>query len=372
MVTRIKKVEEAIPLPDGWEMKVAPPTEPEDDESPADRVVEMLRGSMGAERAAVKLYRLSNTGEEFCTEYSPGDFEQLGLDGVRKEWGSGQYAIRLYATNPETGKFARRASQTVKIADAPRRLDVVAPAPTQNTELVHIFESIQKNQEMMLRALTERPPAPDPMSEMTKMLSMMTMMREAMGLNSQPQQKSSIGEIVEAIKELKSAKSLIDNEPEEKEETLTSMIPQVLEVIKTGMTQQQQQQPPADYSVPVVTLPPSLASMPVEMQAQPHPQPQSQSEQEDEQMLILKLLADKRHIQKFIDDKKTPLEAATWIHESASDELIALIAEDQWFEALSNVMAEAKTHEVWLKATRAIVMQKLKDDGYFDEVAAPE
>jgi hypothetical protein len=325
----------------------------------------MLRGSLGEERASVKLYRLIATGEEFCSEYPPADFELLGLDGIRKEWGPGKYSIRLYATNPTTNKFARRATQTVLIADAPKRYDNTAPIQ-QNNDLARVFESIQKNQEMMLRAITERPPAPDASTEMMKMLTMMKMMREAMGMDSQPQQKSSIGEIVEAIKELKSAKSLIDNEPEEKEESLTSMIPQVLEVIKTGMSQQNQQQP-VDNSMPLVTLPDSYAQNPQTLQ---HPQPELPKETEN--MFILKLLNDKAKIEKLIADKKTSDEGATWIIDEASDELISVLVENDWYDGLCSVMPGAKMHETWLKETREKVMVLLKADGYFDEVAAPE
>jgi hypothetical protein len=327
--------------------------------------MEMLRGSFGAERASVKLYRISNGAEEFCSEYQPEEFEKIGLDGVRQQWGHGTYTIRLYATHPETNKFVRRASQTIKIAE-PLRALITAPQQN-NSELANVFEAIQKNQEMMLRALTERPPAPDPMAEMTKMLAMMSAMREAMGLNQQQQQpqKSSIGEIVDAIKELRGASSLLEGK-EEKEESLMGMLPQVLDVIKTGMSQQTT--PQAPQQMPVVHLPQSIAT------AETVQQPQ-ETEDMINPMAIARLMKDKASIEKMIAEKTPSLDAANWIVEHASDELVSVLVTDEWFDGLVSVMPAAKEHEVWLKETREHTMKMLKDDGFFGEpevVASPE
>jgi hypothetical protein len=362
MATRQIKVQqtpEVTPMPDGWQMvtNASPDEIEEDDEesSPVDRVIELLRAG-GAERAKVKLYRFGPKGEEFCTEYQPEDFESIGLDGIREQWGSGQFVIRVYGTAPGSQKYARRASQNITIAEVKTPIH----APQQNTEIARVFESIQKNQEMMLKAITERPPAPDPMSEMTKMLSMMTMMREAMGLNQQPQQKSSIGEIVDAIKELQGAKSLIEGK-EEKEETLMGMLPQVLDVIKTGMSQQAA--PQTLQQMPVVHLPQSIAS--AESVQQPI-QPQETTDM-IKPTVIARLLKDKMHIEKMIAEKTSTLDAANWIVDSASDELVAVLITDEWFEGLLSVMPAAKEHEAWLKETRVHAMELLKSDGFFDQ-----
>lgn len=364
---------ESLKLPDGWEMVAKTQTPPEhedveDDEpemSPADRIAEMLRAGSAADRATVKLYRIGSKGEEFCSEYQPEDFENIGFDGIREKWGSGQYIVRLYGTAPGSTRFARRASAHITIAE----VKTTALAPQQNTELARVFESIQKNQEMMLKAITERPPAPDPMAEMTKMMTMMTMMREAFGLNQPQQQKSSIGEIVDAIKELQGAKSLIEGKTEEKEETLMGMLPQVLDVIKTGMTQQAA--PAIPQQMPVVQLPQSIATMPIE-------QPQ-ENEDMINPMAIARLLKDKTQIEKMIAEKAATLDAANWIVDKASEELIAVLVTDDWFDALVTVMPTAKEHEAWLKETREHAMKMLKEDGFFGEdteespgVASPE
>ncbi len=366
MATRITKPKphvdsegNIINMSDGWQMAVNPHASDTDDdepeESPADRVAEMLRGSFGAERASVKLYKVENGSEVFCTEYPPQEFETIGLDGVRQQWGAGKFNVRLYATDPRTNKFVRRGSQTITIAK-PLINEVVNQAPQQNNELARVFESIQKNQEMMLRALTERPPAPDSSAEMMKMLTMMKMMREAMGIDTAPPQKSSIGEIVEAIKELKSAKSLIDND-EPKEESLTSMLPSVLEVIKQGIGQNNS---PPQAPMPAVMLPPSIAS---------EPQPQSESDS-----MILKLLADKKAIEKLIAENKTPDDAAEWIYENASDYLIAIVSEANWYDALLSVMPDAAKHKDWLHAVRGKIIVFMNEDmeESIPSVAKPE
>lgn len=357
---------DTIEMPDGWRMVAGQPTPPSDETedledepemSPADRVAEMLRHGNGEDRAVVKLYRISaNKGEEFCSEYQPEEFEKIGLDGVREQWGHGQFAVRLYGTAPGSKKFARRASIIINIAE----IKTSALAPQQNNDLARVFESIQKNQEMMLKALTEKPAPVDPMANMMQMMQMMTMMREAMGMNAQPQQKSSISELVDAMREMKAAKSLFEGGDDEDKDSLTAMLPQVLDVIKTGMNRQPEPIPP-NTPFPPVYIPDSIKSSPVQ-------QPETTGENEMiNPLVIARLMKDKAVIEKAIAEKAASIDVANWIVDKASNELVQVLTDEQWFETLKAVVPDCVTHEVWLKETREHVIKMLRDDGYFGD-----
>ena len=205
----------------------------------------------------------------------------------------------------------------------------------------------------MLEALVSIKQAPpkDSMEEMSKMLTMMAAMREAMGMN-QPQgrEKSSIGEIVSAIRELRGAADEIA--PQDKEpDGLMSVLPKMLELVSKGQQSQQEAQQAVHF--PPVQLPPSFqAPAQPEPQEQPQAQPQTQEESDMKMFTAIKL---KSYLKTLIDlaVKKTPVTtAAEFVYEKIPDELIEIMALDNWFDLLSFVAPDVKDHKEWLQQVR--------------------
>lgn len=321
------------------------------EETASDRVMTLLQNARGEGRAELNVYRISNGERQYCAKYKPEEFEEGSFELLRSNFGAGEYELRLYATDPRTNRFVVRSQTRIKIAESK------APAAGEGLPagLAQVLGTIAQGQEQMLRALVDmkQTPQKDPMEEMTKMLSMMTMMREAMGLNvPQRQEKSSIGEIVSAIKELKGAAA--EFTPEEKEpQDLMGMLPKVLDLVSAGQqAQQMQQQPPTYQAQPGAVLSP--VTIPPEVAAAHTPQQPLQTEQETD-VNILTMMKLKGYLKTLTDmaqSNKPVSEGAQFVYDKLPDDLIEIMALDNWFNLLSGVVAEVKPHEKWLREVR--------------------
>lgn len=314
------------------------------EETATDRVAAMLSTVNGSadERAEVKVYRVKDGALEYCRGFKPAEFEDGNFDMLRDRYGSGLYELRLYATSPTTRKFAVRNKLRVTIAE-----EILNPHNAPATGgMGQALEAITRGQQAMLDALLaiKQAPPKDPMEEMGKMLTMMAAMREAMGMNqSQTREKSSIGEIVSAIRELRGAADELSPAKEEPD-NLMAMLPRVLDLVSAS---QNSQQAAAAATFPPVTIPPGIA--------QPAEQPQPLETQENADMkalALLKLHGYLKTLQTMAKEKKTVKEGAEFVYEKLPDELIDIMALENWFDLLSGVSAECTPHKEWFTQVR--------------------
>ena len=326
----------------------APETQQEE-ETATDRVAALLQIAGGADRAEIKVYRMNAGQMEYCQGFKPTEFEDGNFDMLRDRFGAGEYQIRLYAEHPIHKKMGVRNSVKIKIAE--NRMDTTTGG--LGSGMAQVLQTIAQGQQQMLEALVSIKQAPpkDSMEEMSKMLTMMATMREAMGMN-QPQgrEKSSIGEIVSAIRELRGAADEIA--PQDKEpDGLMSVLPKMLELVSKGQESQQASQQMAQF--PPVQLPPSFqAPAQPEPQEQPQAQPETQEQSDMKMFTAIKL---KSYLKTLIDlaVKKTPVTtAAEFVYEKIPDELIEIMALDNWFDLLSFVAPDVKDHREWLQQVR--------------------
>ena len=328
----------------------APETQQEE-ETATDRVAALLQIAGGADRAEIKVYRMNAGQMEYCQGFKPTEFEDGNFDMLRDRFGAGEYQIRLYAEHPVHKKMGVRNSIKIKIAE--NRME--ASSPGMGSGMAQVLQTIAQGQQQMLEALVSIKQAPpkDSMEEMGKMLTMMATMREAMGMN-QPQgrEKSSIGEIVSAIRELRGAADEIS--PQDKEpDGLMSVLPKMLELVSKGQDHQQASQQAVQF--PPVQLPPSFQAP-----AQPEPPDQPQEPtapitQEESDMKMFTAIKLKSYLKTLIDlaVKKTPITtAAEFVYEKIPDELIEIMALDNWFDLLSFVAPDVKDHKEWLQQVR--------------------
>jgi hypothetical protein len=309
------------------------------EETATDRVATMLQNASGAERAELKVYRVTQGQLEFCDNFLPQQFEEGNFVMLRDRFGAGEYELRLYATHPENKKFVVRNKTRVKIAE-----DKSGGITDNGTGggMNQIMATIAAGQAQMLDALVQmkQQPTRDPMDEMTKMLSMMTMMREAMGMN-QPSQKSSIGEIVGAIRELRGAADELA--PEKEQDGLMGMLPKVLEMVTAGQAQQAQQ-PQYQPGLMPVELPQSFA------QAQA---PAQHNEGDDLKLFaMIKLKSYLKSLITIATQGNAPQVGAQFVYDKLPDELVELLFLDNWFELLSAVAPEVVPHQAWLTGAR--------------------
>ena len=328
----------------------APETQQEE-ETATDRVAALLQIAGGADRAEIKVYRMNAGQMEYCQGFKPTEFEDGNFDMLRDRFGAGEYQIRLYAEHPVHKKMGVRNSIKIKIAE--NRMDAASPGG-MGSGMAQVLQTIAQGQQQMLEALVSIKQAPpkDSMEEMGKMLTMMAAMREAMGMN-QPQgrEKSSIGEIVSAIRELRGAADEISPQQDKEPDGLMSVLPKMLELVSKGQQSQQEAQQAVHF--PPVQLPPSFQAP-----AQPEPQeqapatPQTQEESDMKMFTAIKL---KSYLKTLIDlaVKKTPITtAAEFVYEKIPDDLIEIMALDNWFDLLAVVAPDVKTHQEWLQQVR--------------------
>ena len=328
------------------------------EETATDRVAAMMSSVNGDDRAEVKVYRINSGQLEYCRGYKPEEFESGNFDMIRERFGAGIYELRLYATDPNTKKFTVRRKHRVTIVE-----DKIETSPGGlGSGMAQVLQTIAQGQQQMLEALVSIKQAPpkDSMEEMGKMLTMMATMREAMGLNqAQGREKSSIGEIVSAIRELRGAADEIA--PQEKEpDGLMSVLPKMLELVSKGQEHQQANQQAVQF--PPVQLPPSFqAPAQPEPQEQPQAQPETQEQSDMKMFTAIKL---KSYLKTLIDlaGKKTPITtAAEFVYEKIPDELIEIMALDNWFDLLSFVAPDVKDHKEWLQQVRDTALAMFED-----------
>jgi hypothetical protein len=307
----------------------------DNEETPLDRLSVMLSDIAGDDRAELKVYKSINGALAYCKSYTPAEFENGSFELLRRECGPGKYELRLYGIG-ESGRFVVRARQPITIAELP---GIQSQEPQQNNQLAIVLESMAKNQADMMRLLTERKDV-DPMANMTSMLSMMGLMREAMGLNNQPQnQKSSIGEIVDAIKELKSASEIVNSEKSDNDSPM-AMLGQITDLVKAGVLSQANK--PQPQQVEFVQKNP--------IQSQP---------QQNDDMNPVALMVAKSYIKQLIifAEKKEPAQkGCDFIYDKLPDEMVDILALDNWFDMLSELMPESVPHKEWLTEARNLAL----------------
>lgn len=322
------------------------------EETATDRVAAMMSGAGPDERAEVKVYRINSGQLEYCAGYKPDEFESGNFDLLRDRFGAGVYELRLYATNPTSKKFAVRQKLRVTIVEEKSQTTTGG----LGSGMSQVLQTIAQGQQQMLEALVsiKSAPAKDPMEEMTKMMSMMTMMREAMGLN-QPQgrEKSSIGEIVSAIRELRGAADEIAPPQDKEPDGLMSVLPKMLELVSKGQQSQQEAAQAAHF--PPVQLPASFQA-PAQPEPQQAPQPQEQpATQEESDMKMFTMIKLKSYLKSLIDlavKKSTVEKGAEFVYEKIPDDLIEIMALDNWFDLLTFVAPDVKDHREWLQQVR--------------------
>lgn len=323
------------------------------EETGVDRISAMLGGVLEDDRAYVKVQRVIGPNKYgHCDDYSVADYEQGGLKMIRETWGPGEYDIRLYGVNRESGRFGVLKSARVSVLAM--RDEPIAPAK-QNTELAQVLQTIAQGQQQMLAALTEKPAPVDPMLQMTQMLTLMATMKDALGLGQQQNQsQSQLKDIVAAMREMKEVSAEFAPKESESEPSLMGMLPNMLELIKTQIGQQREpiQQIPNEPIQPAVAI----------QQAEPiSPQPQ---ENGDEQMSVIALLGQLKRLVTMASTNIDYKLGAELIYEKLPDDFIELMASEEWWSLLSQVNADVVPHKEWLTKARdaAIAMFEAPDD----------
>lgn len=376
------------PIPGtGGLISTDPAPEIPEPETPLDRIASFLGASVNDQRAEVRVFRLKDGHShrlDWCKNYSAADFEAGGdLEMIRREWGPGDYQLRLYGTR--AGAFGMLTKEDIGLVADPR---ATAPptmqAQQQNSELAMMLKSMAENQAAMMRALAERP---DPMAQMGPMLALLGQMKTVFGPSESAQPaKSQLSDIVAAIRELREVSSEINPPPPEPDSSggLIPMAGQLMDLVKMGMENRGQQMLPG---IPAVIPPPSIAFPSIAVPPQAHapqtvgrttqeptirtngaglapqsPAPQPMPDQETLDMGVAEL---KRQLAEVIAMAAAgqPAEiGADVLYEKLPDEAIDLLLHASWFDLLCQFEPACKPHEAWFREAHAMVLQMLEED----------
>lgn len=196
------------------------------EQTAADRVAEMLAGVSNDDRAKLVIHQVQINGKEaWCEDLSPGDYELGGLKMIRDRWGPGNYRVRLYGVR--AGHFGVITSAQITLKESREPLK----APEANNDALRMM---MQSQEAILRALTERPAAPDPKEAMRDMLSMLALMRDAFPSAPAPKQ-TGIAELVAQLREMREASDILMPDKGGEGESLTSMVKNMLPLVAQAM-----------------------------------------------------------------------------------------------------------------------------------------
>lgn len=370
------------PIPGtGGLISTDPAPEIPEPETPLDRIASFLGASVNDQRAEVRVFRLKDGHShrlDWCKNYSAADFEAGGdLEMIRREWGPGDYQLRLYGTR--AGAFGMLTKEDIGLVADPR---ATAPptmqAQQQNSELAMMLKSMAENQAAMMRALAERP---DPMAQMAPMLTLLGQMKNVFGPSESTQApKSQLSDIVAAIRELREVSSEINPPPPEPDSSggLIPMAGQVMELVRMGMENRQQPQLPG---IPPIITPPAIAFPPIQptiqrQSAQP-PVPQHPATEQshlaqtapqtivDQGTLDMGVAELKRQLAEVIAMAASgqPAEiGADVLYEKLPDEAIDLLLHASWFDLLCQFEPACKPHEAWFREAHAMVLQMLEED----------
>lgn len=369
-------------------------------ETPADRVLALLKDHSADHRARMKVYKFTNNDWALCEEYTPEQFENGGFLLARDNWGPGKYSFRLYGPNP-AGKMVHLGREVVELLAKPQL------GPQHNPSQLEASATAQALQALNARldAMQNRPQS-DPMDSFTKMLNMMVLMRTAMG---DDKKQPTVLEELQKLKALQEfSKEVLPADGGEKETNLLDLGKSVLGLI--GQTQQNQPQqiqysnPPVNPPVvrmpnnvrtplPRVTAPETLAQaiaagnagdsgasafvLPIKPQvptgqipAAPTPDNQPQENPMNNPVLS----------QEQIEADMAPLReqlkmlclmakigaptasAADIVYEKLPDEMFDLLALDGWFQMLVNVAPEVQPHQTWFTEVRDQVLEILEEE----------
>jgi hypothetical protein len=337
----------------GFHDDAAPPINPLSEiEIESDNLVARTRAIIAenpGDQMTVKLYRFPENGTRvFCANYSPEKFAQGDLEMVRQEWGHGRFEIRVIGPKG--------------LADRPRefhiaeRLGNSAPAPRDmgGGELSQVLRMLAESNAQILRALSDRAPAPPPADPLAQFQQFASIMRDlAPAPNPAPvapvqSASSMLADLMGAMKALKEVAA--ETAPPAPSDDPMAMLPSVLEIVKGAMQQRNGgQQVNTGAGFPMIETPGSFA-------AAQNPAPEFQQPQTDnDQMNITGALVLRGLLQQLVNmaaAKQAPETGGLFIYEKMPDEFVQYLELPNWFEIVESFEPLVSMHREWLEKAK--------------------
>lgn len=326
------------------------------EQTPVDRLLESLRSNDTGGRSEVKIYRVKEGAKDaYCGMFTTEDFEAENLELIRRHYGPGKYRIRIYATNPQTGKFAVRLNDTFEIEES--RIQNAQAMP-QNNDVLRRLDEMARMQNP-----ATNPSFQTPAQQMKDMLQMMLLMKQVMGGDAQP--KSQIGEIVAAIRELRDVSGELSGGGGDSKPDMMTMASQVIGMVANQ--QQQQPQPQQPPSIPYLQNPVEFPRVDVPPSPVPQfeQQPQNQFDQPNNDPDSMHKFLLRTMLGAVIKraEQNAPVEPiAADLYTKLPDEGLSMIESELWFEMLSEFHPGVSVHQEWFSRLRQSILIEIAKD----------
>lgn len=360
MATRVVRTPETVdehgnPVPDGDMIPAGDPPAPvlsaveKEEESLVERIRAVVRG-VTSDRLRVKIYRANGPGAgEQMDELHPQEFDTLEFHEMRTRWGSGEFEVRVFG---DKGIITRG------------RMKIAAPLPgavvhasQQNSELAQVLRMMADGQAQILRALTEKPPAPDPQAQMRQTLELLTMVKALTGDKpAAVEPMTMFREMMGAAREMKEfQKEIADPNPSQidDDDSIGGIIKSMAPVLQAALSNQPAQQPaPAGFPpLQPMQLPPSIENGAHFSQQPPKGEDMANpvQQQTPAQLLMLGIIEDLCDMAKA---GKSPVEGAEYALDSLPDDALPVLRNRYGVQVLQMQFPVISPHKEWFESVR--------------------
>lgn len=193
-----RRLEAGDALDDDPEILDAEPLEAPDDPDEADEIaLSNAISELGESGAAGKVHvqkEDANKRKTYINTYDVGLFNDMGLNGLRAEFGAGTYHIRVYNAR---GRLVPGGNRKITMAQIEPEKTKASPAPDVGAVLAGALQAMQQHMDQSIARLAEAlRPAPAP--TMGEMLQNMVYMKQVMGMD-QPRNDGGIDMFLKAV-----------------------------------------------------------------------------------------------------------------------------------------------------------------------------
>lgn len=329
---------------------------PPDEESAVDRIMVALRGSDAA-GAEVKIYRVRDDGKlGFCKTYTPEEFAEGGLDLLARQWGSGQFEVRMYGRRASDNRFSVLMRQRVLIEEIQE-----PAAPVGGDALAQLLARMDQR-----LAAIEQAPRVDPMAQIQQTVALISTMRSAFEPPAPPPATSPadmVRQMAETMALMRQMRDEIEPSPEPSD-PLAASLPKLLDLVAAAQARPAES---ADAPLPSVVSP---FAHPAPHAGLPAPAESAQNapvqsfEEPDMSALAVAYLVSLAKANADVD------EAADLVYSKAPDDLLALLKAAHWFDVVATQFPTIAPHRAWFTRLRDAVLTIEAEENGADDKAA--
>jgi len=330
--------------------------------SPGERIAALLDGITDTESVSIRLYRRvpNSSNLPWCQNYSPEEFKSGDFEMIRRDWGAGEYQIRVY----EAGHRGMKSRFDFSIE---ARAGNPIPVSGGNTELATILKSMQESQAAMLTALSQRP---DPMAQLQQTAELFKSLGLVGGAAAPaapaPSPLETVTQMAGMFRAMKDLSGEINPPKETDPDNPMSMLPGIIDVVKLAMGNR------GNDAAPILALPGSIADAQAPMIEAPQPNPVAPAESdagdpdqlESKQMQLVEMLVRNylSRLLKLAAANKPATDGGRFLFDELPDEFLDQLGAENWFDQLADFDPRVLPYRIWIETAKVELDRLMAED----------